>query len=283
MSGFTQRTVQRALGASGRIQPRIAPITAPDPWTSPGDAGLGLEVYEELEAREPSERALGPTRAPERPRTRPEAPRDQAAPREPTGVDEAVVASERPLARGLEAPVVPSFRAARAIEVVEGAAPPAAARVEPVEGLEQEATVVMPRSLRGPVSRRLARAGGAAAVRGLGEPRAIASDASVEAAEALPATMPTSRPTTMEPREARARGDELEVDLASFAGPSLEPRPTPRSRRGAADARGPVVRVEIGRVEVRASAPSPTPAPASINKPDAFVSLRKYLHERGDT
>ena len=50
MSGFTERTVQRALGASGRIQPRIAPITAPNPWVEPVDMGLGLEVYEEIEA-----------------------------------------------------------------------------------------------------------------------------------------------------------------------------------------------------------------------------------------
>ncbi len=45
MNGFTDRVVRQALGANGRILPRSVPITAPDPWVTPG-AGLDLEVHE---------------------------------------------------------------------------------------------------------------------------------------------------------------------------------------------------------------------------------------------
>lgn len=48
MSNFTERTVQRSLGAPSRIQPRIAPFTAPEPWE--GDATSGLELSMEVEA-----------------------------------------------------------------------------------------------------------------------------------------------------------------------------------------------------------------------------------------
>ena len=39
---FTARTLGRAMGTSGRIQPRIGPITAPDPWQGPS----GLEFVD---------------------------------------------------------------------------------------------------------------------------------------------------------------------------------------------------------------------------------------------
>jgi hypothetical protein len=55
-------------------------------------------------------------------------------------------------------------------------------------------------------------------------------------------------------------------------------------RTGAMPAREGVVRVEIGRVELRA-APSrePISSDRGVPKPESFVSLKQYLRERGGT
>jgi hypothetical protein len=80
----------------------------------------------------------------------------------------------------------------------------------------------------------------------------------------------------MDVRDGRARLPETEEAASLLAIAGLR-----RSRREAADASAPIVRVEIGRVEVRAPPPPPAREPADIPRPAAFVSLQKYLHKRG--
>jgi len=278
MTGFTERTVHRALGASGRIQPRIAPITAPDPWISPGASDLGLEVYEEIEApREPGARRVDGARArPEpEPRAETEGARMQQAPRsEVKAGDVDVPAPEQPAAQQVVAPpVVPSFRA-RTLELAASmlapAASPVAPQVERLEGLEAEEIVVVPGAPRGAAAETLVRSDTAPAAPA--ETSVLRSASRLEhATEVLATRAPSMRAAT------------TELHDAPWASPMplLEPAMPVRRGRREAEASGPVVRIEIGKVELRAPSPAPEPVPATIAKPEAFVSLQQYLHKRG--
>jgi hypothetical protein len=291
MTGFTQRTVHRALGASGRIQPRIAPITAPDPWVTPDAAELGLEVYEELEARrEPGVRGVQARRGsaetqPEpEPRLEPEGVGARGVSlEEPSTADAAVVpAPEQPAAPRRGAPPLPSFRAS-ALEVESALVPavrPMTPRAEPLEGLEAAVTVETPGPPREPNA--AARVDAAPAVRELAEPavRRFAARPGLATEGLAEAQAPSMR--AAEPREGFAPPIAFDEQAWASPVPSLEPGPTRRSRRAGAEASGPVVRIEIGKVELRAPSPlAPEPASAAISKPAEFVSLTQYLHERG--
>jgi hypothetical protein len=77
---------------------------------------------------------------------------------------------------------------------------------------------------------------------------------------ARPSAVPTDRIASIDP-----------IDPAQVL-------PVPRRREPAGD---PVVRVEIGRIELRAPPREPERVERSIPKPEAFVSLKQYLRERG--
>jgi hypothetical protein len=75
--------------------------------------------------------------------------------------------------------------------------------------------------------------------------------------------------------------DRTLPDPAS-AGPSLASVGRPVERRESADTAAPVVRVTIGRVEVRAELPSPKARAAAPRTRSATTSLDDYLKQRAE-
>lgn len=296
MSSFTERTVQRALGETGRIQPRIAPSTAPDPWSTPVASSLELELAEEVEATAtpPARDTIdgGPVKpaTPAAPRSateRPAVPQPTvepspeprlAAPALPQGSVEASMRSR------LAASAVPSFRA-RELDIIAGLlAPtpslPRSVRSETPEPIDEQVTVASD-ATRGSAATPALVPGAGAAVHEFDEPPTLRA-ASTSQPRAIAARSRGAASASMPPQGSpEMRAGVAELDPAPWGSSrSLEAVPTHRSRRRGAEDGAPIVRVQIGRVEVRAAVPPARPA-ARAARPDAFVSLQQYLHKRG--
>ncbi len=319
MSGFTDRSLNRALGMSGRIQPRIAPITAPDPYVMSGSPS-SLESVEELEARPElggrrrdlraggnvleehagiGDEVAVAARRPDR-RPNPERgvwiPDDDRARRgrspEPAGrsvalrepaLAEPVMQSESEPLEVLERPAkahpseLPSFR-------VRGLRQPTAEGLDPLvrrslaaashPTLEREQTIVgSSAALRGPELGPMADARG----REVSPVVSSSQPASQPIREALARrTAPSRRAADSGAVAPVASTPTIDPDLPA----ALDIASMRASRRSTA---APIVRVEIGKVEVRAAQPAREPARpiGGIAKPATFVSLQQYLHKRG--
>ena len=309
MSGFTERSVHRALGTAGRIHPRIVPVLALEPWGACGSP-TGLELSEEVGARLEREPTL---------------PHAAVASPEPAAGSSSTRGSERP--RDPRATVIPAPPVERRSSVVRPIEPVEGPMVSPRATLERAASDVVPsRTLERAVTSAvapqptyrsdslMAMGVGTSALRGDAQARDDdpPSDRVVRLDEA---PRPHSLPL---PRSAKVDSSKLDgiavkpwrVDGPSFAAPptsgsrsapqpytasvaaepaspwvSEEPAfalvPGQPARHGAAETSEPVVRIDIGRVEVRAPPSAPPARPSRIGKPGSFVSLAQYLHGRG--
>jgi hypothetical protein len=313
MSAFTERTVQRALGASGRIQPRITPITAPSPWTMDAPERLELEVVEEAVGtdRVSARSELGsrdPAHAPglfggdvTRDLERPSLPERGATANRMAAAPEPVDRPSTTRSSSEALPTVPSFRA---------------------RGLQTAVARALTPAMRGPDA--LESFGGVGSVELLGPAETLARKEVLELATVTAsqgteprapeahghgpsrgsrALAPVMNPVVLQPRtprpkeldlpsapavehtvEPNARHGMLEHEQAPWIPASVMPDVPPRrpGRRGGTTV-DPVVRIDIGRVEVRAAPrpPAPNRAPDGIAKPVSFVSLQQYLNERG--
>lgn len=360
MTDFVARTLARAKGTRG-IQPRIAPITAPDPWQGPLD--LELAELHEVGEREPTTRSR-PTARGSSASTLDPSPGTPAEPGSraasfvapPTKAEMGSPALARSIdAEGLRAerePTVPgsvstfeSLRVPGPIASHEGAPlgvpalrstpsgptltrgsmptpePTTATALHPVVELERvQASSALPLpSLRARVRPGLDHG---LLVHDRGTDHRIDSSLDHEAptrsrdadsglALEVDATVPDheGEPTFVGTTSARSSVSTHRDPgpnrprVATRSTPSVGPidpapiqvstqvstqapiqvsMPTPPRRRNGA-AGDPVVRVEIGKIELRAPAREPTPVDRGIPKPEGFVSLKQYLRERGGT
>ncbi len=312
MSGFTQRSVQRALGTSGRIQPRIVDATALEPWMTRG-SGAGLEIIEQVERgaeHEPTaaaeampSRASGPTRRSVAPRDeRPGVAPDASAERgsswaRPPERFVSLTASPRPTLEAdrlvrphatrerVGTPVAPAGTTTLETTVSEIAAI-TASRVHTSFEVDDLPSARTARSSAAPLPRPRTPEVEHATIDRMATESGRADEPGAPV-RAMPALRRTPEPTRMRKiRELGLRVPEPHDDaMAEPASPwpstelLLRLAPTRPGRRGAAQASEPVVRIDIGRVELRA-APSPA-RPPRIGKPGSFVSLQQYLHKRG--
>lgn len=332
MSDLAARLSARSSAPSG-IQPRVNPITAPDPWQGPLDLELAeLEtiveasapgmparptdvVRERGSAAEPrtTSHAGAPLRGREDPPTRShevelDGRRSTSAADLRSTIDpmrhEPPAAAPQPFAR--EPGAVPLEQVDRVVPARHAHAPEHVEALEQVDlapprRTEEPARSGMPsRSLRAS-ARTLAlgvrahesNAQGEFGDRDEGErgESLVELDAEHEAASAGPPrsssrAVPAARVEVAEaPREhdEQASGPRRSAAARARSGPgdpldSLD-APLRAPRREAL--REPVVRVQIGRVELRSPAPREQARPRDIPKPDTFVTLAQYLRERG--
>jgi hypothetical protein len=177
------------------------------------------------------------------------------------------------------APRVPSFRASRFALRMASSPPPRSTR-----GLDLEAGV----TLEAPETATAAVAALASEVSTGGAGSETASTTRkgrVLGSPSEPLEHAAQRPPRVTPSSGRVvepGASSLETEASPWASSlALDAASTRSSPRGS-DARGPVVRVQIGRVEVRAPSPPAEPLrEQDIPKPEAFVSLQQYLHKRG--
>lgn len=303
---FTNRSVHRALGGSGRIQPRVASSMvsmSPEPAALASELEVmdvdvdatAFERHVEIGEREavaddrvdvPAHAGRESTRTTRLGRERTEAERTEAgrerteAGRTEAGRTEAgrerTEAGREP---GLEVAITepasprrqPEVRSFRARALAQGA--PARSSFA---GIEAElALVAAAAASRGSEAREghglAGEASPRAALEDVLEPRTLGSRASESLAPKSPAIGHAADPSTRSP----ASEPDERWSSSSPAGAARRP-----GRRGASES---VVRVEIGKVEFRAARPPAEPArPVTrIPKPGAFVSLQQYMQKRG--
>lgn len=335
MSDLAARLSARSSAPSG-IQPRVNPITAPDPWQGPLDLELAeLEtiveasapgmparptdvVRERGSAAEPrtTSHAGAPLRGREAPRSheaelvgrRSTSAADLRSTIDPMRHEhEPPAAAPQPFAR--EPGAVPLEQVDRVVPARHAHAPEHVEALEQVDlaaprRTEEPARSEMPsRSLR--ASNRALALGvraresselGALDDRGEGErgESLVELDAEHEAASSGPprSSSRAVHAARVEAAEAPRGNDEhgehgeraprrSAAARRSSPGDPLDSLDAPlRAPRREAE-REPVVRVQIGRVELRSPAPREQARTRDIPKPDTFVTLAQYLRERG--
>lgn len=345
MSGYSDRALGRAWGTSGRIQPKLAPLTGSEPWAAEAPPPI-VEVSEALvhehapvepfmrehapvEPVELQPRRTGSDRpaAPSQPRVVQEAPQPRVEPRRfehppqrpLLGVRGEQAEPPRAEAPGAERPrpSSPSPEHAPAIGERPLAGPPTAATDRHATlGLEPLVAVVGPSrshdAARGrtsgsdvhPSTDRATPQVDAAPVTIERSPskawrvvepsrgdrvtpsrRMSDAEAITTAAEPRPSWLTSEPPLEAAPRWKAPGGPEhhAAAPLRPSASPTVETPSRGPERRSAAEASEPVVRIDIGRVDVRAAPPPERSRarPSRIAKPATFVSLAQYLHERG--